>query len=250
MACPHVDGASSRATGSTSSIPSDTVTSRTPCDLRLLQHRGEPRLALVPPVSEQLGVERAAEQAAVLEPLRHPGHEVAGVLARERQRRLVVVGLARVAPRPQVVNRAAPVVPVERMRRVAVLVVPDELDGLPVDRHGHRPRPRWRPAAGGRSPPPRSGPRRTPARRRPPAHARGPARTRTPAARSRRTSGRTAACARRSPWRAGAAGRRPSRSAEAARAWPRRSRAPRARASERRRSRSRPRSSKARSARV
>ena len=65
--------------------------------------------------------------------------EVARVLAGQRERRLAVVRPAGVVPRPEVVHGAAVVVAVGVVDRVAVAVVPDQLDRLPVDRHGHRP---------------------------------------------------------------------------------------------------------------
>ena len=84
-----------------------------------------------------------------------PLHEVARVLARECQRGLAVVRVAGVAPRLEVVHGAAVVVAVGAVRRVAVAVVPDQLDGRPVDRHGHRAGLGRDRAAGGRSPAPR-----------------------------------------------------------------------------------------------
>ena len=108
---------------------------------RLLEHGGEPGDPLVPPVAEQLGVERAAEQAAAARIEARGGalHEVAGVLAGERERRRVVVRVTGVAPWLQVVDRPAVVVPVGPARRIAVALVPHQLDRSPVDRHRHRP---------------------------------------------------------------------------------------------------------------
>ena len=114
----------------------------------------------------------------------------AGVLARERERRLVVVGLAGVVPRVVVVDGVVVVVAVGARGGVAA-VAPDERDRRAVDRHepharlgGDRAQVLGRARArSGRSA------RRTPrARRRPRAPARATARTRTRAARSRRAS--------------------------------------------------------------
>ena len=115
------------------------------------------------------------------------------------------------------------VVAVGVVRRVAVAVVPDQLDGRPVDRHRHRAglgRDRVQVVEARRPP---SGRRRTRAPRGRRGRAPAPARRRTRAARSRRPSGRSGAGATRSRWRAGGAARRRWPAAAAARGWPTRS---------------------------
>ena len=107
LPCPHVDALSSRATRLHQLDPLGHRHQPHALRLGLVEHRAQPGLSLVPPVAEQLGVERAAEQAAVLEPRGRAAHEVARVLACERQRGLVVVGLPRVAPGLEVVDGAA-----------------------------------------------------------------------------------------------------------------------------------------------
>ena len=75
--------------------------------------------------SKQLGVERAADEAAARDAGAHPLDEVACVLARLRLRRVAVVRAAGVVPGPQVVDGAAVVVAVGGADGIAVAVVPD-----------------------------------------------------------------------------------------------------------------------------
>ena len=105
----------------------------------LVDHRLEPADALVPPVAEQLGVERADRQPAARDPLPRTGHEVRGVAARLCLGPRRVVHGAVVRPRLVVVVGAVVVVAVGPVRRVAG-VAPDELDRLAVDGHQQRAR--------------------------------------------------------------------------------------------------------------
>src|SRR6202021_4005437 len=96
---------------------------------------------LVPPVPEQLGVERADRQAAArqigavaMQALARAGDEVGGLLPRERERALMVVGLAVVAPGGVVVDGVVVIVAVDAGRRIA-LITPDERHRRAVDRH-------------------------------------------------------------------------------------------------------------------
>src|SRR5207302_7419559 len=99
---------------------------------------------LVPPVAEQLGVERAAQEprpAALLavgvQALRNALHEPARVAPREHERLPVPVRAPAVVPGPQVVDGPAVVVAVQRVGRIA-LRVPYQADQLPVHRDGYR----------------------------------------------------------------------------------------------------------------
>ena len=183
-----------------SSIPSETVVEPHALALGLLEHRAEPGQPLVPPVPEQLRVERAAEQAAAARAWRRRAPRSR---ARARAR----------APAPRRGRRAAP-----RCSRASGRgrCGPSSCGSRrppgsrrfrsrPATRSPSRSAPPpgpapWRPAGGGRSPARRSGPRRRRARRARRARARAPEGTRTRAARSRRASRRSARGGRRCRW--------------------------------------------------
>ena len=112
--------------------------------LALVDHSLQPDQTLVPPVSEQLGVQRAHRQPT-------PGHTVpvvsysraracnyvCRVLSRACDSQLVVIRLAVVSPRVVVVNRMPVVVPIHTVRGIPLLA-PHERHRLPVDRpHDH-----------------------------------------------------------------------------------------------------------------
>ena len=90
---PQVEAASSRFDRLDALEPVRERRQLEPGRVRLLEHGREPRGPLVPPVAEQLGVERAAEEARAaalarvgVEPRDHLRDEVARVLARQRRR--------------------------------------------------------------------------------------------------------------------------------------------------------------------
>ena len=100
----------------------------------LLDHRAQPADALVPPVPEQLGVERAHDQATAGQPSigrrRSPASrrrasvratKSAACSRASASARAVVVGAAVVAPRVVVVDRVVVVVAVRPARRIAPL---------------------------------------------------------------------------------------------------------------------------------
>ena len=145
LSLPQVEGASGRAAGSASSTPSDTVTSRTPCasaSSNTARSQSSPSYHQWPSSSVS-SAQQSRPPSASFSAAR--AHEVARVRARELERGVVVVRLAGVVPRLQVVDGPAPVVAVGAVRGVAALVAPDELDRLPVDRHAPRAPRRWRP---------------------------------------------------------------------------------------------------------
>ena len=105
-----------------------------------LDHRRKPCRALVPPVTEQLSVERADQQPrtaavrpVVAEPLGHSRDEVARMLARAPRSSCAIVRPARVRPGTQAVHARGVVVAIDRIRRVTA-VVPNKRDRSPVDR--------------------------------------------------------------------------------------------------------------------
>ena len=94
---------------------------------------------------EELRVESTHDESAsgqrgacprVAQPRESPRDEVGGMLARERQRAVVPVRSAIVAPRIVVVNRVVVVIAVGTARRVAG-VAPHQRDGRAVDRDEH-----------------------------------------------------------------------------------------------------------------
>ncbi len=116
-----------------------------PLALGLVEHRLQPGDPLVPPVAEQLGVDRAdGERGAAqrggagVEARDRARDEVGRVGARLRQRGGVVVTLAGVVPDAVVVDGQRVVVAIGAVGGVAV-VAPDELDRRAVDRHQQRP---------------------------------------------------------------------------------------------------------------
>ena len=123
----------------TSSSPAAAASSTTPASQAWPSYHQWP---------EQLGVERAGEQARAAA-LRRVGVQARGARApRSRARARAPAPArargsytpARVVPRAQVVHGAAVVVAVVGMHGVAAAVVPHQLHRLPVDRHGHRAR--------------------------------------------------------------------------------------------------------------
>src|SRR5439155_16570550 len=86
----------------------------------LLDDEAQPRRALVPPVAEQLGVERADTQAAVADALADARDEVRGIGAGLAPRAPGVVDGAGDRPRAMLVLRLAPRVAVSGLRRIAV----------------------------------------------------------------------------------------------------------------------------------
>jgi len=103
----------------------------------LVEHRLEPPDALVPPVSEQLGVEREHTDAAAGQTGAHAGDEIARVNSGLRPRGDRVVRLAVIAPRVMAVGRVTVGVAVGHVRRVPG-VTPDERDRLAIDRPQQR----------------------------------------------------------------------------------------------------------------
>ena len=100
---------------------------------RLLQHRPQPVNAFVPPVAEQLGVERAHAHTAVADATRNATHEIARVLGRQRSCLIEVVRLAVVSPSAVVMGRVAVVVAI-RARRGIAAICPHERHDLAVQR--------------------------------------------------------------------------------------------------------------------
>ncbi len=116
-----------------------------PAAVGLRDHRVEPHRALVPPVAEQLGVDRANDEGGP-RPRGPVGvgakhdllHEVRGMLTRPAVGGVAVVGLAPVRPGPHPVDRLRVVVPIDGVRGVAA-VVPHQRNRAPVERDGDRP---------------------------------------------------------------------------------------------------------------
>ena len=100
---------------------------------RFVDHLPQPVDPLIPPVAQQLGVERADADSAVGHSVDAPGDEVAGVGGDLLQRRVAVVGIAVVAPDAVAIGGVAVVVAVGRARRIAGLA-PDQGHGLTIDR--------------------------------------------------------------------------------------------------------------------
>ena len=207
-----------------------------PLPRALLHDRLQPRDPLVPPVAEQLGIQRAHRQpapgqagAVAAQTLAGAGHEVRGVLPGERDRPLVVVCLAVVAPRGVVVDGVVVVVAIgavrpgsrRRSRRARIVarsigtsVTPSSPHERPQVLARAQPEAVGQLDAGGMHPcvrQRRGQPRRVRALRQPEAAPASPRLAEAGAVGRRRRSGPARACRRR--WRAAAARR----------AWPRRS---------------------------
>src|SRR4029077_11632499 len=105
----------------------------------LRDDRLEPRQTLIPPVAEQLGVERTHDQpapgqalAVAAQALAGAGDEVRRVLTRASERQLVVIRLAVVAPGIVMVNRVAVIVAVSAVRGIAG-IAPHQRHGGAID---------------------------------------------------------------------------------------------------------------------
>ena len=215
--CPTTTPPAAAPRGSWRSSAAGRVVSARPRASACRDHLLEPPRPLVPPVAEQLGVERADDQRGP--PARGP---VGVARARSRARRSRARARAR-APRRASWSYGAPPLrprahPVDRLRVVVAVdgiggiaaLVPHERDRLPVERHRDRAAGRHRLELVERVAVMRSGRRRRRARPRPPAAPRGPGGRRTRAARTRRSSSRSARGARRCRSQPAAAG--PARS--------------------------------------
>ena len=98
-----------------------------------MQHAVEPDDALIPPVAEQLGVQRAHADATVRDPLGDRRYEDTGVGPGPHQCPGVVVGAAVDPPGPVPMGGVAVVVAIRRAGGIAARA-PHPVDRLPVDR--------------------------------------------------------------------------------------------------------------------